>query len=702
MDRFEAKYKWRPVEHSIEQVDKVNRYIESLGVKNSKGDVVWDDSTFDAKTKRWIQNERAMCILNFEYYLTRYHYIATENTLMRFKFRSGQRVLFNVIKDLEDKGNPIEIQLLKARQGGFSTLVEALMTHRALFSIGVKASIASVDDQKTYEMMTMMYTALENLPWWLPPQQTKDKRSGKAMLEFAHVGSSIVIQSGSMRTGIGQGTTPTAIHLSELCDYPDAEVQVEEGLFKAVHAGPHILMILESTGNGNTGWWARQWLENKEFYFQGRSRLYPLFIPWFLTPELYPKAEWLKEFPIPKGWEPNSRTIATANRCEAYARNSEAITRVIGKEWTMPIEQKWFWEFNYESALRRGAQKSWLRHMPCDDFEALIGKNDSVFDRETISGIDKGRKHTVDVYGLIGDGIAEKHDPAPHEVDYQKERIAVPWKTPGDVRLEWILMPLRGDTESKGFDPLKKLLIYHHPEKGARYSISVDPGTGVGGDRTAMTVNRDGTDACADVQVAEFAADDISNVEVFAWVAAIAAYYGQYMEDEQPRIIIEQKRKFGDSCYHALKLHGFRNHHKFRRYDIKTLRVIQTTHSPEGWFTNEWSRPMLLNAFKNAVENGWFEVNSRWLLEEIKGFEQSSTESGKTRMDHQQGKHDDRIFAAAMSYFTLHDMDVMAERAKKRYSKAQDEGYEVDYSPWVQSVPNPGAEAFFDSLEDAA
>jgi hypothetical protein len=111
---------------------------------------------------------------------------------------------------------------------------------------------------------------------------------------------------------------------------------------------------------------------------------------------------------------------------------------------------------------------------------------------------------------------------------------------------------------------------------------------------------------------------------------------------------------------------------------------------------------MLLNAFKNAVENGWFEVNSRWLLEEIQGFEQSSTESGKTRMDHQQDKHDDRIFAAAMSYFTLHDMDVMAERAKKRYSKAQDEGYEVDYSPWVQSVPNPGAEAFFDSLEDVA
>jgi hypothetical protein len=110
---------------------------------------------------------------------------------------------------------------------------------------------------------------------------------------------------------------------------------------------------------------------------------------------------------------------------------------------------------------------------------------------------------------------------------------------------------------------------------------------------------------------------------------------------------------------------------------------------------------MLLNMFKYAVDNGWYEVNSKWLLEEIEGFEQEMTESGKTRMDHQQGKHDDRIFAAAMSYFTLHDLDVMAERAKKKYNKATDEGYEVDYRPWVPTVANPGADAFFEQFLDA-
>ena len=958
--RFTAKYGWTPVEHSIEDVEKVNQYIRSFGRKDKKGDLVYDDAEFPKSLFQWIQNERAMCAISFEYYLTRYHYIGAENRIFRFVFRGGQRVLYRVIQDLEERGTSIQIILLKARQGGFcldpdtkvltadlrwiriadcqpgqeiiavdeyppggkgpsrkmltgvvegrrevyeqairigfddgshliatprhrlmgkkysgasttvwrevrsftvgdevryitqewgesdfedgwfggiidgegtvrtkphsgaeltisqvegsvldraraylirngftfrediddrtpgtssklgsknvhrlivnrmdelmrlvgktrpcrmlnhrwwdgkglpgkcsgigwrkivsleilppqrmidlqtstktfiakgyvshnSTFIEALMTHRALFVPGVKCAIGSANDQKTYVMMGMMYLALENLPWWLPPQQTKDKRSGAALLEFAHVGSQIVIQSGSMKGGIGQGTTPTAIHLSETCDYTDPVVQIEEGLFKAVHSGPEILMILESTGNGNTGWWADQWRDNKAHYFEGKARLYPLFIPWFMTPELYPKKEWLLEFPIPPKWHPNTSTLVTIAKCEAYAHNSEALTRVIGPKWKMSREQQWFWEFNYEDAKRRRTDKSWLRHMPCDDFDALTGENDNVFDRATVASIEEGRNRNVEVYGLIGEGISEKHDPVPMDVDPERSRILIPWKTPHEIRLEWVLMPLRGDPESRMFDPLKKVMIYEHPRPNYLYTLSIDTGFGVGGDRTAMGISRYGNDAVPDVQVAEFAADDITNVECWAWGAALAAYYGIYLEDEQVRIIIEQRRKYGDSCYHALKLHGFRNHHHFREYDKKTLKPIPSVNAREGWWTNEWSRPLLLGTFKHAVDNGWYQVNSRWLLEEIDALEQITMPSGKIKQDHRKDMHDDRIFMAAMGYFTRHDNDLMGERSKKRYSKATDEGYDVDYSPWTPTVPNPGAEAFFEQFSE--
>jgi hypothetical protein len=688
--RFKAKYGWTPVEHSIEEIDRVNAHMKTLYRKDAKGDLIFDDSQLTKPLERWIQNERAMCALSFEYYVTRYHYISAQNRIFRFSFRGGQRVLFNVIQDLEDKGLSIEIMLLKARQGGFSTFVEALMTHRALFVPGVKCTIGSANDQKTYVMMGMMYTALENLPWWLPPQQTKDKRSGSALLEFAHVGSQIVIQSGSIRTGIGQGTTPTAVHLSEVCDYTDPVEQIEEGLFRAVHPGPEILMILESTGNGNDTWWAKLWYSTR--------RLYRLFIPWFMTPELYPSAEWLKQYPMPSEWAPNTRTLATVAKCELYAHSTEALTRVLGKNWKMPRPQQWFWEFNFEEAKDRGLDKSWTRHMPCDAYDALIGENDLQYDRKAIEEMKSKRVKTVDVYGLIGEGMAERHDPPAVEgvIDNDRPRIVIGWKTPHDIRLEWVLMPLLGDYESQGFDPMNKVLIFKHPEQGARYSLGVDTGTGVGGDRNALWVNKCGEDAVPDEQVCEFASDSISNVEIYAWALALGAYYGMYLDDTQVRYIIEQRRKYGDSCYHALKLHGMRTHHHFREYDKRTMRPKPSVNSREGWWTNEWSRPLLLGTFQHAVENGWCIVNSRFAIEEIEASEQRMTSGGKTREDHRSDTHDDRKFAGAMAYFTFHDSDLMAERSKTRYNSTQEEGYEVDYRPWVQEVSNPGAKEWFE------
>jgi hypothetical protein len=702
LDRFTKKYGWTPVRHSIEEVEKVNAYFKTLNTIGKDGAAYFDDEQWTPRLKEWVQNERAMCAIDCEYFLTRYYFIAADNEIKRFTFRSGQRAFYRVVQELESDGVSIEIQVLKARQLGISTLVEGMMCHRALFVPGVKCAIASANDQKTYVMMGMMYTAMEHLPWWLPPTQTKDKRSGAAILEFAHVGTQVVVQSGSMRGGAGQGTTPTAVHFSEVCDWTDPVVQIEEGLFKAVHPSPEIFMVLESTGNGNTGWWADQWRNNKEFYYQGRARMLPLFLPWFTTPELYPSAHWLRKYPINGGqpnWKPASETVAMTAKCEAYVRATPILQRILGKDWKLPPEQQWFWEFNFQDAKRRRKEKSWFRQMPCDDYEALTGENDSVFEWEVINAIQARRKRGFEVYGILGEGIAEKHDPPPAEVDPRLPRLSSDWRTPRGERLEWVFMPLFADSQEKGhFDPLKKLCIFEHPQKNADYSIGVDTGTGVGGDRTILSVTKTGRDEFPDVQVAEFSSDDISTAEAYAYVAAIASYYGMHMEEgKHPKLIIEQRRKYGDLCQHVLKRMGFHRHHEFGDgFDKKTFSEKVGSHGRLGWFTNAWSRPLLLGSFKHAVDNGWYEVHSRWLLEEIEGFEQKTAASGTTRMDHASGKHDDRIFAAAMSYFTMHQSDVMAERAKKKFNMGREEGYEVDYSPWTGVRMMSGAEDFFE------
>ena len=42
--RFKAKYGWMPVEHSIEEIDRVNAHMKTLYRKDAKGDLIFDDA----------------------------------------------------------------------------------------------------------------------------------------------------------------------------------------------------------------------------------------------------------------------------------------------------------------------------------------------------------------------------------------------------------------------------------------------------------------------------------------------------------------------------------------------------------------------------------------------------------------------------------------------------------------------------------
>jgi hypothetical protein len=273
--RFTDKFGWTPIRHSLDEIERAKAEIMSLCQRNDKGELYFDDRSYTPKITRFILNERAMCAIDCEYFLTHYYKIAADNRIVQFTLRAGQRVFYRVIQDLEARDKSYRNSSPKGEAAGDIDARRGDYDSPRPLRPGAKCAIGSADGQKTYVMMGMMYTALEHLPWWLGPTQTKDRRSGAPILEFDRVGTSIVVQSGSMKGGIGQGTTPTAIHLSECCDYTNPIVQIEEGLFMAVHSSPDIFMVLESTGNGNTGWWADQWRTNKEKYWQGGSRLLP-------------------------------------------------------------------------------------------------------------------------------------------------------------------------------------------------------------------------------------------------------------------------------------------------------------------------------------------------------------------------------------------------------------------------------------------
>jgi hypothetical protein len=83
-------------------------------------------------------------------------------------------------------------------------------------------------------------------------------------------------------------------------------------------------------------------------------------------------------------------------------------------------------------------------------------------------------------------------------------------------------------------------------------------------------------------------------------------------------------------------------------------------------------------------------VRSKWLQDELKELEQKVMASGKTRVDHASGRHDDRAFAAAMAYWTLHQRDEMMTRMKLRYEKPSESGIVILRGPSVMTTEIPG------------
>jgi hypothetical protein len=149
----------------------------------------------------------------------------------------------------------------------------------------------------------------------------------------------------------------------------------------------------------------------------------------------------------------------------------------------------------------------------------------------------------------------------------------------------------------------------------------------------------------------------------------------------EPLVAVEQVRKgLGDVCQVQMKMSGYKRMYRMGRMDGRNPRRDQKMSHKEGWYTNDtWSRAFLLDVYKQAVENGWRVINSPYLLRhEIPAFQIDHTAKGKTRWDHESGKHDDRIFADAISFVISNDLVSIAQRVKAKYESQPGEFAPID------------------------
>ena len=282
----------------------------------------------------------------------------------------------------------------------------------------------------------------------------------------------------------------------------------------------------------------------------------------------------------------------------------------------------------------------------------------------------------------------QPYQPNEEEIDYKERRIQIRWDGSDGNHYDWELVPLKEFDDSNEMMCLNKLLVFQYPKEGLDYYAGVDCADGLGEpneDRSTISVGVKRGGRERDEQVCSFTSNMVNSPQMARIAACLGAWYGNVSEKPLGvKFAIEQRRKPGDECQHQLKLMGFYNHHRMVMYDSKGM-PDPSKASKEGFYTNAWSRPMMLNKFLDAINTGWYKPNCPILIQQLKELQRTET-GGISKIDHAPGKHDDNVFAAGMGYFTAHDMENSALRQEMRFRSDEEKNVVVDFRWASQEV----------------
>lgn len=183
---------------------------------------------------------------------------------------------YNVIKKLHEENKPIRIIILKARQMGFSTETEAIITKNTTTHHNYRAGIIAHKETSTTNIFEMSKLMINYLPDAIRPAQRKS--NAKELVFNNDEGTGLDSKIKCMTAGgkgIGRSDTFTALHLSELAFWEGDKKATMTGLLQAVPNTPESMIIIESTANGYE-YFKEMW----DSAVAGENDFYPLFVGW--------------------------------------------------------------------------------------------------------------------------------------------------------------------------------------------------------------------------------------------------------------------------------------------------------------------------------------------------------------------------------------------------------------------------------------
>lgn len=210
-------------------------------------------------------------------YCERYLKIKTKRGVVEpLVFNKAQLYIHERIEQQRSETGRVRAIILKGRQQGCSTYVEARYFHKTSLSEGKNTFILTHEDRATnnlFEMTNRYYTNITNL---LRPHISK---SNAKELIFDKLDSSYKVGTAKTK-GTGRSGTIHYFHGSEVAFWANADDHIS-GIMQCIPDVPGTESILESTSDGVGNLFHTYWQAAES----GQSDYIAIFIPWFWQEE---------------------------------------------------------------------------------------------------------------------------------------------------------------------------------------------------------------------------------------------------------------------------------------------------------------------------------------------------------------------------------------------------------------------------------
>ncbi len=532
--------------------------------------------------------------------------------IVKFKLNAPQikiaKAMFKQIK----AGKPIRIVLLKARQFGGSTLVEAIQYLWTKAFKGTQYYVISNDTPSARHLYRMFDT------YWQYDPHHKERKYTKIGLEYKEGGTRVDLDSG-YKGQIGRGFTLFGLHISEIAYFREAATSILS-LLQTVPDEPLSIVVFESTANGVGDYFHSLWTREGDEYER-------VFIGW------WEHKEYMSVFSSLAAKREFEETL------DDYEKNGV-------KDFGWTTEQL-NWRRKTIKNKCNGDEEQFMQEYPATPEEAFLHSGRSVFSGSIINHV----KKRVEAFKKL-----RRTWRGELTINVARTDIS---------KYDFHFVPMRSG----------RLTVFEKPQLGAYYAMGVDPAEGreleIKGkrdtDNSAITLYRYGGFPPKSGTLPNrlnFRDGEKSPAhEVLSWYGKcepdeLAYYIHRIALNYNMANVALEANTVGLTTLIILVKHlKYPYLYKAKSYDKMGIRGG----SKVGWYTTKSTRHFLIDEFCAAVRSDELWMLSDEFIQEAPTFIVNKTGKKEAQIGHK----DDKILSAAIGWQAIKEMPKRRSAAER-------------------------------------